>query len=158
MDWDTPHAATERWLQLLLFTGQASRRLKQQLAAVAADLGAAEQDLLALWLCRYPVGPKGSQGELAQWLGISAAQMSAVIERLRQTGWLSVERQGLDRRRHQLQVSAAGESILAAAEQKIAALHARLGRCLTENDEQTLSVLLALLAEPAHPPARGAAA
>jgi DNA-binding MarR family transcriptional regulator len=108
-------------LQLLLDATAATRAWRLQLAEQVAASELTEQEFLTLWLCaEAPAGCRG-QGELASALGVSPAQMSGLVERLRQRNLLQVERLGNDRRRQVWQLTAGGTSVLASACSQLAA-------------------------------------
>ena len=99
---------------------QAHRLLKGWLAERLADSELSETDFLILGACRR-LGDAGlAQGSLAGLVGLSPAQLSSVVERLRQRGWLEVRRSESDRRRQFLRLSPLGFDHLAESDRRIA--------------------------------------
>lgn len=72
-----------------------------------------DHDFWVLWLCRRWTPQGIVQQELAVAVGVSAAQMSGLVERLRQQGLLAGSRDDGDRRRQYWRLTAAGEHLLA---------------------------------------------
>jgi len=74
--------------------------------------GLREAEFWALWLCNH-LDPSGVvQHELASAAGVSEAQMSSLVERLRQSGLLIGCRGQADRRRQYWRLTAAGDELL----------------------------------------------
>src|SRR5688572_10345792 len=100
-----PQAVTTRsaelrgWLQLVLHAGAITRAGRRRLAEQVAGCELSEQEFLVLWLCDEQAQSHRGQGELAEAIGVSAAQMSGLVERLRRRNFLRFERLGTDRRR-----------------------------------------------------------
>src|SRR4051794_32867507 len=67
-------------LRLIHWLGAAGRQLRRRLLEVAETFELTDTELLVLWLC---CGRGYVQVELAGALGISPAQMSGMVERLR---------------------------------------------------------------------------
>jgi DNA-binding MarR family transcriptional regulator len=108
-------------LHLLLDASAATRAWRSQLAEQVAACEVTDQEFFTLWLCaEAPAGCRG-QGDLAGALGVSAAQMSGLVERLRQRGLLQVERLGNDRRRQVWMLTSAGITLLTHALHSLAA-------------------------------------
>ncbi|WP_425618708.1 MarR family winged helix-turn-helix transcriptional regulator [Anatilimnocola sp. NA78] len=100
------------WLQLLLQTGAASRSWRQQLAEQIAGHELTDQEFLVLWLCDERPQARRGQGDLAEAVGASPAQMSGLVERLRRRNLLCFERLGRDRRRQVWQLTDDGQQLL----------------------------------------------
>src|SRR5436305_9407343 len=102
----------ERLLRLVHWTSTASRHLRKRLAELARPLDLSDTELLVVWLC---TGGGRIQVELAGAIGISPAQMSGMVERLRSRGLVAMHRLAMDRRRQIWRTTAVGQSLLAAA-------------------------------------------
>lgn len=100
------------WIERILAAGAIARAGRRQIADQAAGAELSDQEFLVLWLCEEAPACRG-QGELAELLGVSAAQMSNLVERLRRRELLKFERHVTDRRRQVWQLTAAGKSLLA---------------------------------------------
>lgn len=131
------------WLQLLLQIGAAARAARRHLAGHVAASELNEQEFLVLWLCDDLASAHRGQGELAEAVGVSPAQMSGLVERLRVRNLLQFERCGSDRRRQVWQLTTAGQTLLAAiCESFVGSTNNLLGN-LSLAEQQQLSSLLA---------------
>ncbi len=74
--------------------------------------GIGDHDFWVLWLCDRAAPEGVAQHKLADAAGVSEAQMSGVVERLRQHGLLIGCRSGPDRRRQYWRLTAAGDELL----------------------------------------------
>jgi DNA-binding MarR family transcriptional regulator len=119
--------------RLVHWAGHASRRLRRLLAECVAPWQLNEQEFLLLWLCGQERAGLG-QGELATALGVSPAQMSTLVERLRKRGLIAVERSLHDRRRQMWQIAQPGVSLLGEANAALESLAQRLDRELAAGD------------------------
>jgi DNA-binding MarR family transcriptional regulator len=99
------------WIKRILAAGAIARAGRRQIAAQAAGATLTDQEFLVLWLCEESPSCRG-QGELAELLGVSAAQMSNLVERLRRRELLQFERHITDRRRQVWQLTDAGKTLL----------------------------------------------
>ena len=104
--------SAERLLRLVYRTSTAARQLRRLLAERVARWELSDSEMLILWLCWQPGKSGRVQGDLASSLGISPAQTSALVEGLRQRGFLQHERSTLDRRRQIWRLSLEGEALL----------------------------------------------
>jgi len=129
-------------LHLLLEASAATRAWRARLAEQVAAWELTDQEFLVLWLCDDRSAAARGQGELATALGVSAAQMSGLVERLRQRDLLSVERLGNDRRRQAWRLSATGQEVLAAACQALLTNSGQLGGWLSPSEVQQLKALI----------------
>ena len=134
----------DRLLRLVHWTSAASRHLRRRLADVAEGLGLSDTELLVVWLCS---GGGRVQVDLAGAIGISPAQMSGMVERLRARGLVAMHRQAMDRRRQIWRTSAAGQALLSKAAQHLSALAASVGSGISESEQQTVQALCERLAE-----------
>jgi DNA-binding MarR family transcriptional regulator len=107
--------------------------------------------LLALWACGESVGGVG-QSELANRIGVSPAQASALVEQLRQLELLEARRTENDRRRQHWSVTSAGRAVVDAVVDDLAALAGCVGTTIGANQQKQLDASLAnlttALAEP----------
>jgi len=134
----------ERLLRLVHWTSAASRQLRRRLAEVALAIDLSDAELLVVWLCR---GDGHVQVELAGAIGISPAQMSGLVERLRIRGLVAMHRLAMDRRRQVWRTSPAGESLLGGVAGQLDELAAAVGTTLTEDQQQAALSLCERLVE-----------
>jgi DNA-binding MarR family transcriptional regulator len=144
----------QRLLELVLHLSATSRALRRRLAALAARVDLTEHELLAIWLC---ASAGRAQGELAATLGISPAQMSGLVERLRARGLVEREWLTHDRRRHVWRTSAGGREVLASAVPPLQELARELVRWLREEEQSSLAALCRRLASADRPGLAGLA-
>ncbi|WP_254507400.1 MarR family winged helix-turn-helix transcriptional regulator [Anatilimnocola floriformis] len=135
-------AALQAWLQLVLQVGATARTVRRQLAGQIASSELSEQEFLVLWLCDDAGVAHRGQGELAEAVGVSPAQMSGLVERLRTRDLLKFERCGNDRRRQVWQLTSAGESLLADVCQLLASPGGKLHGSLNTAELEQLRQLL----------------
>ena len=134
----------DRLLSLIHWTSTASRHLRRRLADVAAELGLSDTELLVVWLCS---GGGRVQVDLAGAIGISPAQMSGMVERLRSRGLVAMHRQAMDRRRQVWRASAAGQVLLSQAAGHLNELAASITSGLASDEQQAARSLCQRLAE-----------
>jgi len=135
-------AELHSWLQLVLHIGTAARALRRRLALLIAPSQLSEQEFLVLWLVSDAALPQRGQGELAEAMGVSPAQMSGLVERLRARDLLQFERSGSDRRRQVWLLTAAGNNLLAEVCQRLTEFNGRLAGGLTAAELAQLRSLL----------------
>jgi DNA-binding MarR family transcriptional regulator len=125
----------DRLLRLVHWTSNASRQLRRRITDIAAELELSDTELIVVWMCS---GEGRVQVDLAGSTGISPAQMSGLMERLRSRGLVAMHRQAGDRRRQIWRATPAGQAVLVTA-----ALHlGELAACLSEQmnaEEQVLT-------------------
>jgi DNA-binding MarR family transcriptional regulator len=132
--------AADRLLGLIHWISAASRQLRRRLGLLAESTGLTDCELLAIWLClRSECGLV--QGELAAAVGVSPAQMSGIVERLRQRGLIEMHRQIFDRRRQVWRGTAAGRQVLDSLAAPLAHLSAGIDAGLPAGDQQAARVL-----------------
>lgn len=119
-------AAARRVVRLFRAVDGCSQALRAAVDAVAARHGLGATQLLALWSCSEAQGGVG-QSELAEQIGVSAAQASALVEQLRRRGLIASRRDPADRRRQLWTIADAGRDLLAAAVDGLADLARRVG-------------------------------
>ncbi len=136
----------ERTLRLVHWTSTASRHLRRRLAEVAAAFELSDNELMVLWLC---TGGGRVQVELAGAIGISPAQMSGLVERLRSRGLVAMHRLARDRRRQLWCTTPAGQNLVADAAHDLKAIACSIERDLNEQEQQSAEALCRRLAETA---------
>jgi DNA-binding MarR family transcriptional regulator/ribosomal protein S18 acetylase RimI-like enzyme len=106
-----------------LFLGSRLKRLAEQMQADVAIV--AQRAGLGIQPGQYPVlavldeaGPQ-TVGELAQHLGISQPAVTKTIDRLSETGLVEGDRNGADRRRKIVSLSATGRRLLERSKQEV---------------------------------------
>jgi DNA-binding MarR family transcriptional regulator len=139
-------APPERVLRLAHWTNTASRHLRRRMAEVTAALDLSDTELIVVWLCS---GGGRVQIELAAATGISPAQMSGLVERLRARGLVAMHRLARDRRRQIWRVTAVGQSLLVTAAKQLNDLAACLAEHLSEAEQVATQSLCQRLAEAA---------
>jgi DNA-binding MarR family transcriptional regulator len=90
----------------------AGRRAARALAEWAKPFGLTEAEFQMLWRLRPTSTPGPNQSSLAGELSFSPAQVSAVVERLRQRDLIRECPATGDRRQHHWQLSAAGQILV----------------------------------------------
>jgi DNA-binding MarR family transcriptional regulator len=134
----------DRLLRLVHWTSTAGRHLRRRLAEVAEVLALSDTELLVVWLCS---GNGRVQVDLAASIGISPAQMSGMVERLRSRGLVAMHRLAMDRRRQVCRTSPAGQMLLVDAARHLNELTACVRRGLNIDEQQTAQALCERLAE-----------
>ncbi len=136
------HNELRCWLGLVLEASAVARASRQRLADEVAASELSDQEFLVLWLCdAQPLAARG-QGELAAAIGVSAAQMSGLVERLRRRNLLRFERLGHDRRRQVWQLTSDGQTLLADLCRLLISRGEQLRGNLTGPQQQQLQALL----------------
>jgi DNA-binding MarR family transcriptional regulator len=138
----------DQFLRLMFWASAAGRNLRRCLNVVARSAELTDGELLAVWLC---LGEAGGmvQGELAAALGISPAQMSGIVERLRQRGLIEMHRQALDRRRQVWRGTTAARQLLDSLAAALTALSGGLSTHLPPDQQHTAQALCQQLATAA---------
>ena len=100
-----------KWLERAEMVLVQARRLRAMLQERAAKEGLGEPELALLWACvASPPGGRG-QRELAEFLAVSTAQISVLVERLDRAGLLQDRLVPGDRRRRLWEPTAAGVAL-----------------------------------------------
>jgi DNA-binding MarR family transcriptional regulator len=146
-------APPERLLRLAHWTSTASRHLRRRIAEATAALDLSETELIIVWLCS---GGGRVQIDLAAATGISPAQMSGLVERLRSRGLVAMHRLARDRRRQMWRATSAGEGLLANAAQHLSDLATCLAQQVSEHEQLLAQSLCQQLAEAASAGSRSA--
>ena len=134
----------ERLLALVHWTSAAGRQLRLRLAEVAAVIDLSDAELFVLWLSH---GGGQVQVDLAAAVGISPAQMSGLVERLRSRELVAMHRSTTDRRRQVWRTTATGRSLLAKAAAGLNALAVAIEGGLSASEQQTIEALCRRLVE-----------
>ncbi len=82
-------SAGDALVELTYEVARCHRLLRAWLTRRLGSRSIGDQDFWVLWLCRRAAPDGVVQHELAAAVGVSAAQMSGLVERLRQQGLLS---------------------------------------------------------------------
>src|SRR5215510_7765987 len=136
----------DRLLRLVHWTSNASRHLRKRLAELAKPFELSDTELLLVWLCS---GGGRIQVELAGAIGISPAQMSGMVERLRSRGLVAMHRLAMDRRRQVWRTTAAGQALLAEAACHLNELAVGISHGLSTEEQSAAEGLCERLAEVA---------
>jgi DNA-binding MarR family transcriptional regulator len=136
----------DRLLRLVHWTSAASRQLRRRLVDVGAAFELSDSELLVVWLCS---GGGRIQGELATSIGVSPAQMSGMVERLRSRGLVAMHRSVADRRRQVWRATACGQTLLAHAARHLNELAASVGEDLSDEEQHVAQTLCERLAQVA---------
>lgn len=133
----------KNFLRLVLHVSTVARAARRQLAEQVAGSELSEQEFLVLWLCGDDAAlTHRGQGELAEVVGVSPAQMSGLVDRLRRRNLLQFERLGRDRRRQVWQLTPDGQTLLAEVCRQLAIAGGQLTGNLLETEQQQLLSLL----------------
>jgi DNA-binding MarR family transcriptional regulator len=106
-------------------------------------------ELRIVWLCGRRPDRGLSQTELATETAVSAAKISTTVERLRRRGILKSNRCAADRRRQLWQLDAGGRGLVEGVREALERLAVSCSSRLSEDERQTLTVLLDRLAQAA---------
>lgn len=146
----SPPTRGDRLLALVHRTSCAARQLRRRLAALADNAGLSDNEVLVLWLAEGVAGGL-VQGDLATAIGISPAQMSGIVERLRKRGLIAMERSPLDRRRQVWRSTLAGGEVLESLKPGLFAIAEHLDALVSPDEQQAAVALCQQLAEALSP-------
>lgn len=125
---------------------QCHRQFRRLLSDRLSALGLNDTEFTVLWLCQQ-AEPRGwVQRDLATALGVSPPQISGLVERLRQQGWLISRRCPLDRRRQLWGIASEGRRLLVRIGDDLRELTASLEGCFFARQQAELNGLLRELA------------
>jgi DNA-binding MarR family transcriptional regulator len=150
----------DRLVQLAQATSLCGRELRRALQQWTRDLGLGDSDLLVLWSCARGGAPGVPQNGLADAVGLSPAQTSGLLDRLRQRGLVASRRPPRDRRRQLWRLEPKGLELLTCALGQICALADEVLSGLAVEDQRLLESLLAAVsasARQASPQTQGGA-
>ncbi len=109
-------------------------------------------ELLVLWLCDEAAGPGIAQSDLVTNIGVSAAQTSGLVDRLRRQGLLVGKRCSSDRRRQYWSLAGKGKRVLDEIRVQLSVVSAGLAGHLSVNEQRLLASLLRSLEQAAKRP------
>jgi DNA-binding MarR family transcriptional regulator len=109
---DSETVLAERWTAVVRGLSVCSRRMRRHLAEAASEEGLNDTEFLLLAACRGASERGWAQSQLAEGVGLSAAQVSGLVENLRQRGWLQAQPSARDRRRQHWVLTQAGGQLL----------------------------------------------
>lgn len=115
--------------------------------ASIADLEVTQKQTAILWLISN--NPGVSQAAVASALEMDRPSMMAVIDRLQERGFITRDRSDVDRRRQELHLTAAGDSMLAKLKNRIAKHEQRMRALFTDAEMTALLAALRKLQEVA---------
>jgi DNA-binding MarR family transcriptional regulator len=136
----------ERLLRLAHWTSTASRHLRRRIAEATAALDLSDTELIVVWLCS---GGGRVQVDLAAATGISPAQMSGLVERLRSRGLVAMHRLARDRRRQMWRATAEGQFLLKTAAEHLSDLASAVAEHLSDEEQVAAQSLCERLTEAA---------
>jgi len=143
-------ADAERLLHLIQTASAAGRGLRRWLADRLARFELAETEFFVLWLCRQKPAHGGwVQGELAQAAGISPAQTSSLVERLRKRGLIDMKRSTMDRRRQVWHLLQEGEDLLGRIKTGLENVAHRLDAMVSPEEQEAAARLFDRLVDAA---------
>lgn len=142
----------DRLLMLVHRANCAARQLRRRLAAAAETAGLSDNEVLVLWLAAG-VAEGLVQGDLATAIGISPAQMSGIVERLRKRGLIRMERSPLDRRRQVWRSTPVGHEVLESLKPGLVAIAEQLDARVSPAEQQAAVALCQQLTAASSPEA-----
>jgi len=135
-------APPERLVWLAKATSLTERSLRRSLQQHAKVAGLNEAELLVLWTTARAGRPGVAQNHLVAEIGLSAAQMSNLLDGLRRGGVIAAQRAENDRRRQTWRLEDAGKKLLSAALAEITCLADSIFHYLSPEDQVLLEDLL----------------
>lgn len=140
----------DRLLEFIHAAGGAGRKLRALLDEHVRSFDLLGAECLLLWLCATRAHHAGwAQQDLANAVGISPAQMSTLVEGLRQRGLMEMKRSTIDRRRQVWRLLAQGEELLDQIRASLGTVAVQIDGLIPAHEQQAAHVVLAKLAEPA---------
>jgi len=94
----SPHLAVEL-IRMAIEMASCEKTMRTAIAEVVSPFSLSENAFFVLVLCQQNLDRPLSQSKLAQMVGLSPAQLSNLVEQLRQDGWMEASRDERDRRR-----------------------------------------------------------
>jgi DNA-binding MarR family transcriptional regulator len=134
------------WLELIQAVSLCGRQLRKSLAEIAAPHQLSDTEVLILWACCEATGTGLGQHEMANLVGISAAQLSGLVERLSTQDLILGRRPAHDRRRQYWRLSPQGEALFAKLAADLASCAALSAKSTLNVDHQQVTQQLAALA------------
>lgn len=143
-------ADSQRLLRLIQTAGSAGRQLRRWLTDRLVRFELTDSEFQVLWLCAQS-RPSGGwvQGDLAQAAGISPAQTSSLVERLRQRGLMDMKRSTIDRRRQVWHLLDQGEDLLFRIRSGLESVAHRLDSLVAPEEQEAAARLFDRLVDAA---------
>lgn len=155
----SPHVSAgnngPRLTELLRLLSRCERELRRALANRICRWGVNEVELLVLSLCRETAEtaePGVAQSELVANIGVSAAQMSGLVDRLRRQELLVARRCDSDRRKQYWVLTGQGNRLLDEIQADLRLASLGVTRSLSVDEQQLLVSLLHRLARTVQQP------
>lgn len=139
-------------VELLRLVSRCECELRRTISDRIRPWGINDVELLVLWLCDEAAEPGIAQSELVANIGVSAAQMSGLVDRLRQQGMLTGKRCNSDRRRQYWSLAGDGKRVLDEIRAELTFVSVGLTRHLSVNEQRLLASLLLRLTQAAKQP------
>lgn len=95
---ESPQDAVEL-ISMAIEMASCEKTMRAAIAQVVAPFNLSENAFFILVLCHQNLRKSLSQSKLAKMVGLSPAQLSYLVEQLRQEGWIHPQRDPNDRRR-----------------------------------------------------------
>lgn len=127
---------------LLRLISACERELRRTVADRIRRWGFTDVEVLVLWLCHESAEPGLAQSELVANIGVSAAQTSGLVERLRRQGVLVAKRNDSDRRKQYWSLTGDGNRILNEIRADLSFVSAGLTKYLSVDEQKLLTSLL----------------
>ncbi len=142
---DPQQTPAARWAQIAQSASRCGRQFRRAIAECVARRDLSDTDFFVLACCSRAGASGASQTDLAGSIGVSAAQISGVVDRLRGRGLLAAQRNDTDRRRQHWRLTESGQRLLARALDDLSVLIRRLDQQLPAADRKTAEHVLARL-------------
>lgn len=149
-----------RLVRLAQAANLCGRELRRAIQGRTRELGLGDADLLVLWSCAGGADRGVAQNQLVEEIGLSPAQTSGLLDRLRQRGLVASRRPAQDRRRQLWRLEPDGRQLLSEALTRIVPLAESALLPLSSDEQTTLENLLTAVAGAARggtPPEEGTA-
>ncbi|MEQ8791647.1 MAG: MarR family transcriptional regulator [Pirellulaceae bacterium] len=141
-DADNRLSPPARLVQLARATSLAERGLRRALQRHTSGLGLNDAELLVLWSAARGRSEGVAQHQLVAEIGLSAAQVSNLLDGLRRSGYVQSRRAENDRRRQLWRLEPPGEQLLSDALAEIGRLAEAVIDGLSVEDQAALEKLL----------------
>lgn len=126
------------WLGFVQKLALCSRKLRRALGELTAVRGVTDTDTLILWSCQRAGAAGQPQHELVELIGVSAAQLSGLLESLGERGLLVGRRPPHDRRRQYWRTTPSGDALLTEVAQDLSNWSDHLAHTLSVEQRTTL--------------------
>ncbi len=137
---------------LLRLVSRCERELRLALTDRIHRWGIHDVELLVLWLCQETADPGIAQSELVAEIGVSAAQVSGLVERLRRQKLLISKRCDSDRRKQYWTLTKEGVRLLDEIQADLSVVSHGLAKDLSIDEQRLLASLLQQLTRGAKQP------